>query len=56
MKFRSSKDVSQGVSDRDTATRRPAVPRHQPADVWRKPDYAVIETALEVTAYSLTDR
>ncbi len=56
MKFHSSKDVSQDVSGRDTATRRPAAPRHQPADIWRKPGYAVIETALEVTAYSLTTR
>ncbi|MFI6769277.1 hypothetical protein [Streptomyces sp. NPDC050355] len=56
MKFRSNKDVSYDVSGRDAATRRPAVPRRQPADVWRKPGYAVVETALEVTAYSLATR
>ncbi|MFF8841472.1 pyrroloquinoline quinone precursor peptide PqqA [Streptomyces sp. NPDC015127] len=40
------------VPPRDSAP--PARP--QPADSWRTPDFTVVETALEVTAYALADR
>ncbi|MEU1800011.1 pyrroloquinoline quinone precursor peptide PqqA [Streptomyces sp. NPDC019937] len=36
-----------------TADRAPAVPDRT---AWQTPDYVVVETALEVTAYSLNAR
>ncbi|MFJ9417633.1 MULTISPECIES: pyrroloquinoline quinone precursor peptide PqqA [unclassified Streptomyces] len=44
------------------APRTPEIPQHPLATpsgdqaAWQTPDYTVIETALEVTAYSLTAR
>ena len=31
-------------------------PREEEAEAWQTPNYAVVDTALEVTAYSLSNR
>ncbi|MFE1772737.1 pyrroloquinoline quinone precursor peptide PqqA [Streptomyces sp. NPDC059008] len=65
MKSRINEAVSNDVTGNDVnmsettvtpAALRPAAPRRESAGVWRTPGYTVIETALEVTAYSLTTR
>jgi coenzyme PQQ precursor peptide PqqA len=35
---------------------RPAQPGAEETTTWQTPDYAVVETGLEVTAYFLNDR
>ncbi|MEW2120571.1 pyrroloquinoline quinone precursor peptide PqqA [Streptomyces sp. NPDC005474] len=34
----------------------PAQPGNEESPTWRTPDYVVVETALEVTAYYLSNR
>lgn len=44
------------MNDHETSTALPALPAAEAVTAWQTPEYEVVETALEVTAYRRADR
>lgn len=50
-------EATERTNGPDREARTEAVPRPDAAEAaWERPDYVVVDTALEVTAYSLATR